>query len=615
LISLDLETRDDSIGAGLGPGTRRGGYIVGIAVGVPDGGRWYFPMRHEYDPSSQNMPPEHVLRWAKDNLTRKNQPKVGANLLYDLDYLAQEGVQVEGPFLDVQIAEPLIDEVAHSYSLDALGIKYLGEGKRDDALYEWCAGAYGGQPTRKSQAKNIWRAPPELVGPYAEGDVDLPLRILVKQLEAIREQGLETIWSIESRLLPMLLAMRRRGVRVNVDGARELDVRLMLEAEKSRKLLAAEGMEPNQRDGIAAYCDRKGYSYGRTPTGMPQFQGAWLENHEDELLNKVQLVRKLEKHAGTFLQGYVLDHHINGRLHSEFNQLRSDEYGTVSGRFSSSNPNLQNIPSRDEELAPLVRSMWLPEPEEDWYSDDWSQIEYRLLVHYARGPGADDARQLYIDVPDTDFHIYASDLTELPRKPAKNINFGLVYGMGEPSLAARLGRTLEDARSIFEKYHSKLPFVKETFKAVSKTAEKRGYIHTTLGRRRRFHLYEPRAWTAVKQMREASEPALEHAAAVEKWGEDQIRRAYTHKALNGLLQGGAADIMKKAMVDIWEAGICDVLGAPLLTVHDELDWSVPRTKEAHEAHDAAVRIMETCVELRVPLRCDVECGPDWGHVQ
>lgn len=618
LISIDTETCDPTLNE-LGPGAKRGGYIAGLAVGTDDGRRWYLPFAHQYDPNNHNMPREHVLRWARDNLTRPGQPKVGARLLYDLEFLAEAGVPVEGPFYDVQVAEPLIDEEAHTYALDALGEKYLGEGKRDEVLYQWCSAAYGGSATRKAQAQNIYRAPPEVVGPYAEADVDLPLRVLAEQQKVLQAQGLNDIWDIETQLIPMLLAMRRRGVRVNVSGAKELDHNLMLEAERARQALQAEGIDPNVRDGIAAYCDRRGIKYNRTapskahPDGLPSFTAPWFNVQDDEILGKVALVRKLEKHAGTFLQGYIVDHQIGGRLYCEFNQLRSDEYGTVSGRFSSSNPNLQNIPSRDEELAPLVRSLWLPEEDEDWYSDDWSQIEYRLLVHYGRGKGARETQQQYIDNPRTDFHVYVSELTGVPRKPAKNINFGLVYGMGESTLAARLGRTTEQAKEIFDQYHGRLPFVKKTYDEAQRIARDRGDIRTILGRRRRFRYYEPSDWNVSRAWRAAGKPALSREVAEAEWGVDNIRRAYTHKALNSLLQGSAADIMKKAMVDIWKAGVCNYLGAPLLTVHDELDWSVPRTPAARQAHDEVVRIMESCVRLNVPLLCDSESGPNWGQ--
>ena len=196
------------------------------------------------------------------------------------------------------------------------------------------------------------------------------------------------------------------------------------------------------------------------------------------------------------------------------------------------------------------------------------------------------------------------------RKPAKNINFGLVYGMREKTMSVNLGRSLQATKLLFEMYHKRLPFVSATFEAAERVALNRGYTKTLLGRRSRFDLWESRKWD---DMQKEDAVPLHRDAALTTWGPN-IRRAYAYRALNRMLQGSAADIMKKAMVDIWESGICDVLGAPLLTVHDELDWSAPRTPEAQEALKEAHYIMEHCVELRVPLYAERETGNDWGHL-
>jgi DNA polymerase I-like protein with 3'-5' exonuclease and polymerase domains len=582
--------------------------MVGLAVGTDDGYRRYFPFAHDM---GNNLPREAVLQWAKDNLTKAGQPKVGANLLYDLDYLYHAGVPVAGPFYDVQVAEPLIDELSRDYSLGALMEKYTGEGKPEDEMYEWLSAAFGGPATRRAQAGNIWRAPAEVVGPYAEGDVDGPFRVLEAQQRVLKEQELETVFEVETRLIPLLLAMRQRGVRVAVDQAEMLDATLASKAEQLRGELAAAGVDPNKHLTLAKYCDGKGIRYLKTPKGNPSFPGQWLLNHNDPLLRKVADVRRLEKHAGTFLQGYILKHAINGRIHCQFHQLRGDEYGAVSGRFSSSDPNLQNIPARDEELGPLVRGMFLPDEGELWGSDDWSQIEYRLLVHYAMGIGAREAREQYRRDPKVDFHQYVADLSGIDRRPAKGINFGLVYGMGEPAMASNLGRPLHEVKPLFQQYHDRFPFVRNTYNRVSKRAEERGYIKTLLGRRRRFPYFEAANWDEARAYRESGGAPMLEVEARAKWS--NVRRGYCHKALNGLLQGGAADIMKMAMVKIWESGVCDVLGAPLSTVHDELNWSIPQTREGREAHQEAVSIMESCVPLRVPLVCDAGIGANWGE--
>lgn len=601
-ISVDLETRDDDLFE-KGPGPLRGSYIVGIAVGVPTGERWYFPIRHE---RGFNFDPEHVLAWARVNLCREGQPKVGANLMYDLEFLYREGVPVTGPFWDVQIAEPLLDENARSYSLERLGRTHLGEGKTDDLLYSWLASAFGGKATRREQAGRIWRAPSELVGPYAQGDVDLPLRILEKQRVLLEEQGLMPLFALESALIPMMLAMRLRGVRVDTERAGIVYEQLGERIDGYKR--ETKGIDVYSAADLASYCERNGIAHEKTAAGNPSFTQEWLESVTDPVLRAVNNERKATKIRDTFVKGYILDKEIGGRIYCQFHQLRSDDSGTVSGRFSSSLPNLQNIPARDEYYGPLLRSLFVPDHGEDWVALDWSQIEFRFLAHYGMGRGAEETREEYRTNPTVDFHAMVTQMlkwTADQRKYAKNINFGLVYGMGEPTMARRVGKPLDEVKPIFDEYHERLPFVRHTYNEVARVAANRGYIMTYLKRRRRFDLWEKR--------NSKNDTALDYATAVATWGENNIRRAFTHKSLNALLQGSAADLMKQAMVQIWESGVIDVLGAPLLTVHDELDWSKPRTTAAGEAMLEVKHIMETCGKLQVPIVADMKAGQDWSR--
>lgn len=378
-VAIDVETFDPDLTT-KGPGVRRGAYIVGVAVGVGDA-RWYFPMRHAVQ-SEYNLDPGVVLRWLGDQLSRPRQPKVGANLLYDLDFLAAAGVKVAGQMIDVQVAEPLLDENARSYSLNNIALKYLGESKRDELLYAWSAAAYGGESER-AQAANIYRCPPCLVGPYAEGDVDLPLRIFEKQRPLLEEQNLLPLFDVESRLIPLLLAMRQRGVRVDVEGAQKTYEVFTQRIEEAVKALG--GINVYAADDIARYCEKNGIKHGKTVLGNPSFTAAWLEKHRDPLIRSINDVRKLYKTRDTFIKGYILESHVNGRIHAQFNQLRGEDGGAVSGRYSSSNPNLQNIPIRDPEIGPIMRRFFLPDEGELWARLDWSQIEFRLLCHYGRG--------------------------------------------------------------------------------------------------------------------------------------------------------------------------------------------------------------------------------------
>lgn len=608
ILGFDTETKDPELEE-RGPGVRREGcHIVGISVATEDGHSWYFPMRHEL---GENLPPENVMRWAQDELTRPGQPKVGTNLLYDLDFMAEAGVQVAGPYYDIGVAEALIDENADGYSLEAIGQRHTGEGKVTSELADWVMEAYGD----KNYRKNIYRTPSNVVGPYAEGDAGLPLRVLAKQLPRLRAENLMRLWEVESGLTGILLAMRRRGVRVDLKKAERLDAQLEKSiAQDAIKLKGVAGFDVNvdAKDDLVRLFDALGLKYPRTaptdrfPDGQPSFVKEFLEHHPHPVAQQIVALRKWKKFRSTFVQGYILNSHIKGRLHCQFHQTKTDDYGTVSGRLSSSDPNLQNIPIRDEFWGPLIRSLFLPELGEDWYRFDWSQVEYRILVHLARHASAEKARAMYRNDPTTDFHLMVAHMTGLDRKPAKNINFGLVYGMGKDEMARQLGVTTEKGEELVNQYHEKLPFVREAYNDASNRASSQGYIETLLHRRRRFNLWQPRYGNDPRI------PGLPLEDAVAKWG-PRLRRAYTHKGLNGEVQGSAADLMKLLMYEYWKRqDLVSALGAPLLTVHDELDESVPRTKVAREAARELKNLMENLIELTVPIVADMERGKNWG---
>jgi DNA polymerase I-like protein with 3'-5' exonuclease and polymerase domains len=621
IISLDIETRDPEL-LDRGPGVRRDGYIVGIAVGVPEGHRWYLPFAHAEGPQFE---PEVIKRWAQTELCRPDQPKLGANLLYDLDYLYHWGVEVTGPFYDVQVAEPLLDENRRMYNLDSLSMEYLGEGKDETLMEQYCeALGLKGKPQG-----HLWRMPPKFVGPYAEVDVDRPLRVFEEQRRLLRKEGLWDLFILETRLIPLMLAMRQRGVPVDVKATHATRHHVFKKVQEARQEVEGiVGREVNiwANEDIALAFEQLGLEFKRTKkTGAPSFPGWVLEKHPHPIGPLIFEQRRWDKFLSTFLDGHILGNQIDGRIHCQFNQLRGDEYGTVTGRFSSSNPNLQQIPKRDEILGPMCRSLFVPEPGELWARADYSQVELRLLAHYAVGPGSEAIREELIANPDLDYHQICADMSGIARSSAKHINFGVVYGMGVKKLCDKLGLDEIEGKALMNAYHAKMPFMKETSNAASRTANKRGNVHTIMKRRRRFPDWEPadfnlswafrdtdvprdpvsvRAW-----IKEQVEKAREKGHRVPRMG---IKRAWTYRALNAVIQGSAADVMKKAMVDIWESGVCDVLGAPLLTVHDELDWSIPKTKEGIEAFHESVRIMETTIPFRVPLKADPEIMKNWG---
>ncbi len=627
-LTVDLETFDPELAdfkdhygetvSGKGPGWARGrGHIVGLAVGTEDGGRWYFPMRHEVEPA-WNCNPESVLAWARVELSRSHQPKIGANLTYDFGWLRQEGVRLAGKLFDVQFAEALLDESART-SLDTLGKKYLSEGKETSILYDWAAGAYGGPATSEAR-RFIHKCPPRLVGPYAESDVDLPFRVMEKQWPLLAAEGLLDLFAMECALIPLLVEMRFAAVHVDISKAEQLREELLRrEAGLQTRLntIAGYPVNVNAAESLAPALDALGIRYPLTPkTGKPSIKKEFLEALDGvEFADLVGEIRKFSKLRGTFLESYILGSHVDGRVFCQFHPLRADEGGTRSGRFSSSTPNLQNIPSRDKELAPLMRGMFIPDPgHRRWVKFDYSQIEYRFLAHFAVGPGADALRAQYNADPRTDYHVHTQDMVqrilrrEIDRKPIKNINFGLIYGMGIPKLLRSLGLSEEEGEIFFEAYHAAAPYAKATMEHCMNEAERWGIITTILGRKSRFDLWEPDSWNNGERS-----AALPYWQAVQAYPGD-LRRAMLHKALNRRLQGSAADMMKLAMLRCWESGVFDVTGVPRLTVHDELDFSDPGGREAEEGFREVKRILESAMTLKIPVIADAEAGPDWGHV-
>jgi DNA polymerase I-like protein with 3'-5' exonuclease and polymerase domains len=614
-IAVDTETCDPTLEE-LGPGVRRGAYIAGIAVAVDNGPRVYLPIRHD---GGDNVDPGLVLRWARDELIKFDGELVGANLLYDLDFLAEEGIHFPKvkKFLDVQVAEPLLDEHRLQYNLDSLAHDYLGEQKVEAMLRE-AAVAMGFGASNKDIKSNLWRLPGRYVGPYGEGDVDLPLRILPLQMKKLADEGLTELFDLESRLIPLLLAMRRRGVRINTGKVDEVRAKLVVErdlmlgnlrrlAGPTATFMAPESFAPALREA--------GLKFPMTgKTGKPSITKGWLVQHKEHpLVAAIMRGRRVETIINTFIDGHIGRHLINGRIHCEFHQLKGDDGGTIA-RFSSSSPNLQNLPARDEEIGPLVRGLFIPEDGEDWNRIDLSQIEYRFAVHYAIGEGADEARRSYNEDPKTDFHKLCAVMAgkdpndKYVRKAIKNVNFAKLYGGGIPKIAATMGVSVEEATEFVNTYDARLPFVKKTLEAATQAAKKRGYVKTILGRRQRFNLWEPPG----NYTREFT--PLPREQAREQYG-DNIVRAFTYASLNRVLQGSAADQMKCAMVNAWEAGVCDVIGPFLITVHDELDNSVPRTKEGREAVMELKRHMENAIKLKVPVIAEMEQGPDWGHAE
>ena len=592
-IAVDLETRDPHLRERGSGWPRKDGYIIGVAVAV-ENEAWYFPIRHEIGP---NLDVKRTLGWLADLLKEPTRQVVFHNAQYDVGWLLAEGVTIHSAIRDTMVVAPLLDENRFSYSLNNLSRDYLADIKSEKGLRE-AAAEFG--VDAKSE---MYKLPASFVGAYAEQDAALTLRLWNHFQVLIVKEDIADILALENKVLATVIPMRHRGVPIDIDRAAELkgyfhkrEVEFLTEIKRE----TGKDVEIWAAASIAKAFDAIDLPYPRTEkTGVPSFTKFWLKNHEHKVPKMIVEARELNKARTTFVDT-ILKHNHNGRIHAELNQLRSDDAGTVTGRFSYSNPNLQQMPARNAEIGPLIRSLFVPEKDTVWGTFDYSSQEPRLVVHYSSLLGFNGATAFadeYHKDATTDFHQIAADIVGLPRKQAKDINLGLFYGMGTKKLATSLGLELDEGKKLFEEYHAKVPFVRQLSEYAMKRASTKGVIRTLLGRRCRFDKWEPSRYGLYK--------SLSYQEAYDEHG-PSIRRAFTYKALNKLIQGSAADQTKAAMVALHENGYL-----PMIQVHDELDFSVSSEKEAKEIKE----IMETCVELRVPSLVDAEFGKNWGEAK
>jgi DNA polymerase I-like protein with 3'-5' exonuclease and polymerase domains len=580
----------------MGPGwPRKDGYIVGYAVAV-DGWKGYFPIAHQ---GGGNLDERIVNRWMKKVLELPCD-KVMHNAAYDLGWLRASGFKVNGTVYDTMLAAPLIDENRFSYALNSLGFDYLKEVKSEQGLKD-AASDFG-----VHAKKELWKLPAMYVGEYAEQDAALTLKLWHHLKALLRKDEVESIFTLETELLPVLIDLTFQGIRFNRDKCEQLIAdfkRKENEHIKQIKLISGEKVDIWAAASIAKAFDKLGIPYPKTTTGLPSFTKSFLDGHEHEIAKLIIEAREFNKTHGTFLEPYLKHSAADGRIHPHINQMRSEDGGTVTGRLSMNNPNLQQVPARHEIIGPMVRSLFLPEEGQLWAANDFSSQEPRLLVHYATLldlPGAERMADAYRNNPDTDFHQMVADMAGIQRKAAKTIGLGLMYGMGKQKLANSLDLPLDEAAELINSFHMNVPFLKGTVNSVMKRIEhpaSGGSIRTLLGRKCRFPLWEPVEYGINK--------ALPREQAVIEYG-PRIKRAMTYKGLNRLIQGSAADQTKAAMVALNKAGF-----RLLLQVHDEIAVSVNDRSEAEEA----ARIMAQAVSLEVPSRVDVEIGPSWGEAK
>ena len=594
-VAIDLETRDPNLKT-RGSGSVIGqGEIIGVAVAV-EGWSGYYPIGHR----EGNMDKRKVLEWITKVCANDN-TKIFHNAMYDVCWLKAYGIKINGFIIDTMVMLSLIDENRRWYSLNSASYDYLGEVKSEQSLRE-AAEAAG--VDAKSE---MYKLPAMYVGSYAEKDAELTLELFRVLSREIQKQNLQNVFDLETNLFPCLVEMRFKGVRVDVEQAHTLKQKLVSQEEELLLQVKKEtGIETQiwAARSIAKVFDKLELDYLRTEkTQSPSFTKNFLQEHKHPLVQKIAKAREINKAHTTFIDT-ILKHEHKGRIHADINPIKSDQGGTVTGRFSYSNPNLQQIPARNKDLGPMIRGLFIPEKDHTWGCFDYSQQEPRLVVHYAATTEPicfnDSVTKIVEKFKDdsVDFHQTVADMANISRSQAKTINLGLFYGMGKAKLQAELGlNTKQEAENLFNQYHDNVPFVRELMNRTSSFAQTSGSIGTLLGRKCRFDKWEPATFGMHTPM------TLEEAERT--YGRGRIRRAFTYKALNKLIQGSAADMTKKAMLDLYQEGII-----PHIQIHDELDLSI----ESQEQAKKIIEIMENAVKLTIPNKVDYESGKTWGEI-
>jgi DNA polymerase I-like protein with 3'-5' exonuclease and polymerase domains len=641
IVAIDLETSDPNLKTkGIGA-VRNDGFVTGIAIATKKQ-TFYFPIQHAH---TDNLPIKKTWDYLNEKLFKnKDIRKVFHNAIYDVCWIrASTGEMVQGELLDTMIAASVIDETRMRYSLDAISKVYLNETKYKydltDKVKEWSKGVI------QDPMSNMEKLPYSLVKDYAEQDVNLTLKlwnIFEKKLDevlytktyedgTVEEKTCRKIFELETKLFPCLVDMKFKGVKIDVEKARAFGKRLEKTKNSIINYIARKTnirIEMWAASSIKALLDHQNIDdYKKTKGGLPQLPKDYLSTHKNKYLRLIAKARNFDKTQNTFIQGLLGFVH-KGRIHADINQIRSDQGGTVTGRFSMSNPNLQQIPSKGF-IGRKMRELFTPEEGCVWGSFDYSQQEPRIVVHYAIKlglPGTTDLKNEF-DKEDADFHQIVADMAKISRTQAKTINLGLFYGMGKLKLQAELGLDRMGAKKLFDEYHAKVPFVRQLSQDLIEFASDNRLLFTLHDRFCRFDKFETtdKHWNnetnrfdPVPLYTEEKAKQAYQAEVTEKYKDDKIPAdymkhfdrhyvpAFTYKALNRLIQGGAADMTKKAMVDLYEKGIL-----PQIQIHDELCLSIKDDKQAMEVKET----MENAISLEVNNKTNYKQGKNWGSIK
>lgn len=607
VVALDIEARDDGLKHKRGPGwVYKMGWISGIAYAADTGESGYIPIRHV---DTECMDAQEVLNWVdKIHRTKK---VIYHRAIYDLGWLTTEKPDMFMPdrLEDTMVLEFTLDENQLTYNLDDT-CKRRGIKGKDESLLREAASAHGCDPK-----SDMWRLPAKYVGPYATQDAVATLHLFRTLYPMLEPQGVGDAYRLETDLIPLIIHMRRVGIPIDEDVVSQSKHDLLVERDKHLQILSDKLQigRPVTIGDVASprflesVFQSENLPYAQTAKGNASFKTEEIDKLDHWLPTHVVAARKMHDAGDKFLGNYIQGFAHLGRIHAEIHPTKSDDGGTRTTRMAYSDPPLQQMPSRNEVIKKKIRGAFKPEKGQVWGALDYSQQEYRLIVHFAsvcKIIGVEKAVQMYRDNPNTDFHTLAAELTRLPRRRAKDVNFAKAFGAGVAKFALMTGMTLEEAADVMGQYDDELPFVKGLAGFVQNRAQQRGYIKLIDGARSRYERWEP-TWQDDGYL-----PPTDHAEALRRvadkdhpWYKKRLKRAMVHKAMNSLIQGSAARQTKLVMRECWRAGL-----PPMLQMHDELDWSFSEKKQALLCEE----IMRDTVKLVVPVVVDAEFGPSWG---
>lgn len=615
LLAIDTEVSDNGLANKMGPGwPYKGGYVAGVSIAAPGAPPVYVPVAH---PDTDNFSHEAVGKWLADHINSGDQI-VMQNAHFDLGWIGTEwGIHPTERINDTIAAAVCLDETRLTYNLDDLCEWKQVPGKEKGVL-EKALKAHGLGP------HEMVKVPAKYIGAYAEQDAQSLLALHTRMRAELEAQSLLPAYQLEADLIPMIVAMRRRGIRVGASRAEQVQRKLFARrdeilAELSRKLATGQKLTISDLTSpvkLAVFFDLEQVPYPTTPkTKKGSFSNDWMEKVDHWLPRLVVAARNMHSMADKFIGRYIMDFSHKSRVHAEIHQYRSDTGGTRTSRMSYSNPPLQQMPAPEEEgnletdAGLMVRDIFEPEEGEIWGALDYSQQEYRLIASYAslcKVAGAAEVVKAYRQNPNLNFHQMTADMAGIKKKAAKIVNFGLAYGKGVPSLAVDLGLSIEEAKELMNKINENAPFVSRLSEVCQSQVQQKGYIRLIDGARIRFNMWEPR-WhdkTVGPMPLPAAKVAIR--SPDHPWFRKKLQRAKTHKALNALIQGSAARQTKAAMRNIWRAGYL-----PLIQMHDELGFSLTRDDNPKVLQ----QMMAEAVPTEVPMLIDAEFGPTWGQAK